>query len=109
MISTLPNMTLLVPSSVTGGKVLQGTAGGSKFLTLRLDGKVVTTLPKGKYTFVVTDASKTLNFHLKGAGVNEKTSVIGTGRVSWTVTLKKGTYTYISDTRGSKPRTLDVT
>ena len=109
VISTLPNMTLLVPSSVAGGKVLQGTAGGSKFLTLRLDGKVVTTLPAGNYTFVVSDASKTLNFHLKGAGVNQKTSVSGTGRVSWTVTLKKGAYTYISDTRGSKARSISVT
>ncbi len=27
MISSLPNMTLLVPSTVTGGKVLQGTVG----------------------------------------------------------------------------------
>ena len=109
VISTLPNMTLLVPSSVAGGKVLQGTAGGSKFLTLRLDGKVVTTLPAGNYTFVVSDASKTLNFHLKGAGVNQKTSVPGTGRVSWTVTLKKGAFTYISDTRGSKARSISVT
>jgi NitT/TauT family transport system substrate-binding protein len=109
IISTLPNMTLLVPSSVTGGKVLQATAGGTKFLTLRLDGKVITQLPAGKYSVVVTDASKTLNFHLKGAGVNERTSVPGTQRVTWTVTLKKGNYTYISDTRGAKARTLAVT
>ncbi len=109
VISTLPNLALLVPSSVEGGKTLQATAGGTKFLSLRLDGKLVTTLPAGKYTFVVTDSSKTANFHLKGPGVNKKTSLAGTGRSTWTLTLAKGTYGYISDTSGSKKRSLSVT
>jgi NitT/TauT family transport system substrate-binding protein len=109
VITTLPNLTQLVPSSVTGGKILQGTAAGNKFLTLRLDGKVISTLPAGTYTFVVTDSSKTQNFHLKGVGVNKRTTVPETTRASWTVVLKKGSYTYVSDTRGSKPRTLNVT
>jgi len=109
VISTLPNLTLLVPATVAGGKTLQATVGGSKFVSLRLDGKVVTTLPAGKYTFVVSDNSKTQNFHLKGPGVNKKTTVRGTGRSTWTVTLKKGAYGYVSDTRGSKKRTFTVT
>ena len=54
VISTLPNLTKLVPSSVSSGKTLQATVGAN-FATLRLDGKVVTTLRAGKYTFVVTD------------------------------------------------------
>jgi NitT/TauT family transport system substrate-binding protein len=109
VISTLPNLARLVPSTVEGGKTLQAAAGGAKFLSLRLDGKVVTTLPAGKYTFVVTDTSKTQNFHLKGPGVNRKTTLAGTGRFTWTLTLKKGAYTYVSDTRGSKPRAIRVT
>ena len=40
------------------GKTLQGTVG-NVFITLRLDGKAVTSLPHGKYTVVVTDKSKT--------------------------------------------------
>jgi NitT/TauT family transport system substrate-binding protein len=109
VITTLPNLALLVPSAVAGGKVLQATVSGSKFLSLRLDGKVVTTLPAGSYTFVVSDTSKTQNFHFKGPGVARKTGVPGTGRTTWTLKLAKGSYTYVSDTRGSKARRLTVT
>ena len=41
VISTLPNMTKLFPSTITGGKALQG-AVGDNFILLRLDGKPVT-------------------------------------------------------------------
>src|SRR5919198_2899901 len=54
VITTLPNLTQLVPSSVTGGKTRQATGGGN-IIFLRLDGKRVTQLKAGKYTFVVTD------------------------------------------------------
>ena len=107
VISTLPNLSAMVPSSVTGGKNLQGTVG-DRFITLRLDGKPVTKLVHGKYTFVVSDTSKTRNFQLSGPGVNRKTSVKGTGRSTWTVTLKKGTYTFSSSGRPVLKRTLKV-
>jgi hypothetical protein len=93
VISTLPNFTSLIPSSIASGKTLQGTLG-SNFVTLRLDGHVVSKLPAGKYTFVVSDTSKTQSFRLKGPGVSKSTSAKGTGRSTWTVTLKKGKYTY---------------
>jgi NitT/TauT family transport system substrate-binding protein len=108
VITSLPNMTKLVPSSVTGGKVLQGTIGNT-FLTLRLDGKIVKTLPHGKYTFVVTDNSKSTGFRLTGPGVKKQTSVKGTGRSTWTVTLKKGKYVYSSITHPSRRRVLRIT
>ena len=107
VISTLPNLTLMVPSSVTGGKNLQGTVGNG-FITLRLDGKPVTTLRPGKYTFVVADTSKTRNFKLVGPGVSKSTSVKGTGRSTWTITLKKGTYVFSSSGRPVLKRTLRV-
>ena len=97
----------MVPSSVTGGKNLSGTVG-NRFITLRLDGKPVTTLQHGKYTFIVSDTSKTRNFQLSGPGVNRKTSVKGTGRSTWTVTLKKGNYTFSSSGRPLLKRTLNV-
>ena len=89
----------------------QDAAGdrGEKFITLRQDGKLVTELKAGKYTFVVTDTSKTQNFRLVGPGVNRKTSVAGTGRVTWSVTLKKGTYRYSSSARPAQKRTIIVT
>ena len=107
VINSLPNMARLVPSSVTGGKVLQGTVG-NVFITLRLDGKAVTALPHGKYTIVVTDNSKSTGFKLLGPGVKKQTSVKGTGRSTWTVTLKKGKYVYSSITHPKRKRTLKI-
>jgi NitT/TauT family transport system substrate-binding protein len=108
VISTLPNLTQLVPSSISGGKNLQGTVG-DRFIALRLDGHAVKTLPAGRYTFVVTDTSKTRNFRLAGPGVSKQTSVRGTGRSTWTVTLKKGKYTFSSSGRPSLRATFRVT
>jgi NitT/TauT family transport system substrate-binding protein len=108
VLTSLPNMASLVPSSVTGGKVLQGTVG-NVFITLRLDGKAVTTLPHGKYTIVVTDNSKSTGFRLTGPGVTKQTSVKGVGRSTWTVTLKKGGYVYSSIANPKRKRTLKVT
>jgi hypothetical protein len=101
-------MTQLVPSTVTGGKVLQGTIG-NVFITLRLDGKAISTLPHGKYTIVVTDNSNKTGFALTGPGVSKKTSVKGTGRSTWSVTLKKGKYVYSSIAKPGRKRTIRVT
>jgi len=108
VISTLPNMTKLLPSTITGGKTLQGTVGDN-FILLRLDGKAVTRLKAGEYTFVVTDSSKTQNFVLAGPGVNKSTSRTGTGRSTWTLALKKGTYTFRSSARPALKKTFRVT
>jgi NitT/TauT family transport system substrate-binding protein len=108
VISTLPNLTQLVPSSITGGKNLQGTVG-DRFIALRLDGRTVKTLPAGRYTFIVADTSKTQNFRLVGPGVSKQTSVRGTGRSTWTLTLKKGKYTFSSSARRSLKATFRVT
>ena len=108
VISSLPNMTQLVPSSVSGGKVLQGTVG-NVFITLRLDGRAVTTLPHGRYTIVVTDNSKSTGFRLAGPGVAKATSVKGVGRSTWTLTLKKGKYVYSSIKHPKRRRTLKIT
>lgn len=108
VISSLPNLTRLVPSSVTGGKTLQATVG-NRFIALRLDGSRVTRLRTGRYTFVVNDTSRTRNFVLAGPGVRRTTSVRGTGRSTWTVTLRRGTYTVSSAGRPALKRTFRVT
>ena len=108
VINTLPNLTALVPSTVAAGKTLQGAVGG-RFISLRQDGRRVTRLRAGKYTFVVSDTSKTQNFRLVGPGVNRRTSVRGTGRSTWTLTLKRGVYTYGSSARPALKRTFRVT
>ena len=95
VIQTLPNFAQLVPSYIVNGATLQGTVG--RTISLKLQGKPVSTLKTGQYTIVATDNSKTENFHLSGPGVDKKTRVGKTGRTTWTLTLRKGSYTYRSD------------
>ena len=108
VINTLPNLTQLVPSTVAAGKTLQGTVG-RRFIVLRQDGKPVARLRAGRYTFVVVDSVNTQNFRLRGPGVSRSTSVRGIGRSTWTLTLRRGVYTYTSSARPSLKRTFRVT
>jgi NitT/TauT family transport system substrate-binding protein len=95
VIDKLPNLTQLVPRSITGGKNLQGSVT-NKAIRLLLDGKRVKTLPEGQYTFVVSDRSKTQNFRLRGPGVRRSTGVSSRSRATWTLSLGPGRYTYSS-------------
>ncbi|HYZ20417.1 MAG TPA: ABC transporter substrate-binding protein [Gaiellaceae bacterium] len=107
VITKLPNMRQLVPNSIASGLVLQGTVQARRVL-LRLDGKSVTRLNAGPYTFVVTDGSRTQNFTLAGPGVNKRTALKGTGRSTWTLTLRAGTYRYWSSGRPRAKRSFRV-
>ena len=51
----------------------------------------------GKIKLVVSDKSSIHNFRLKGPGVNVATSVPVVGSKTFTVTLKKGKYTFVCD------------
>jgi plastocyanin len=55
----------------------------------------------GKITLTVSDKSSFHNFHLRGPGVDVKTSVGAAGTKSFTVTLKKGTYRFVCDPHAS--------
>ncbi len=66
-------------------------------ISLTKGGTKVTKLKAGKYTIVVQDKASDHNFRLTGPGVNKATTVSGKGTTTWTVTLKKGTYTYVCD------------
>jgi plastocyanin len=66
-------------------------------ISLKLGGKKVTKLKAGKYTISVKDTSTAHNFRLVGPGVNKTTSVTAKTSTTWTVTLKKGKYTYVCD------------
>jgi plastocyanin len=57
----------------------------------------VKTLKAGTYKLVVQDKASIHDFHLIGPGVNKKTTVPFKGEQTWTVKLKKGTYTYQCD------------
>jgi len=107
VITRAPNLRQLVPNSIASGLVLQGTVQGRKVL-LRLDGRVVTKLAVGSFTFVVTDSSRKQNFKLVGPGVNKSTPLKGTGRSTWTLSLRKGTYRYWSTGRPGVRKSFTV-
>jgi hypothetical protein len=54
----------------------------------------------GRYRIVVSDRSKTANFHLRGPGVNARTGMRFRGSATLRVRLTKGTYRYGSDRKG---------
>jgi NitT/TauT family transport system substrate-binding protein len=95
VIDKLPNLTQLVPRSITGGKNLQGSVT-DRAIKLLLDGRTVKSLPEGQYTFVVSDRSKSQSFRLRGPGVSRTTGVRTRGRATWTLSLGPGRYTYSS-------------
>lgn len=84
-------------TSSTSSAGLVGTVGPGFTISLSNDGATVKTLKPGTYKITVNDKSSIHDFHLIGPGVDETTDVGSTGTVVWTVTLKKGSYTYRCD------------
>jgi plastocyanin len=96
----------LVVAATSGAATtrLVATVGPNFTITLTKGGKKVTTLKPGAYSITVNDKSTFHNFHLRGPGVNKSTSVAfkGTLKKPWTVTFKRGTYTYVCDPHSSQ-------
>jgi len=92
---------LAVPAALAGTPTLTGTDGPGFTITLTKAGKKVTKLKAGTYIFKISDKSGIHNFHLKGPGVDKKTSVGAQGNSTWKLKLKKGTYKYICDPHAS--------
>jgi plastocyanin len=93
---------LAVPSAFAAATpTLNGTVGPGFTITLKKGTTKVAKLKAGRYLIKVSDRSSIHNFHLSGPGVNEKTSVGGTGTTTWKVTLKKGTYKFVCDPHAS--------
>ena len=92
---------ILAPGSAQGGAQatkLTATVGPGFTISLKMGGKTVRNLKRGTYTIVVTDKADDHNFHLKGPGVNKEiTTTPFRGTKTYTVTLKKGKYTYVCD------------
>jgi plastocyanin len=78
--------------------VLQGSVGPGFSISLTDSaGSAVTHLDPGAYAVHVVDQGDIHNFHLVGPGVDQATSVAGTGEATWTVTLADGTYRFFCD------------
>jgi plastocyanin len=88
---------LAAPSAFAKSPTLNGVDGPGFTITLTQGGKKVTKLKAGTYVFKIADKSDVHNFHLKGPGVDKKTSVGKKQNVTWTLKLKKGKYTFVCD------------
>jgi plastocyanin len=66
-------------------------------ISLTANGSKVSTLKPGTYTIVVHDEASDHDFHLTGPGVDKSTTVSEKTTTTWTVTLRKGKYTYVCD------------
>jgi len=98
----MPTTTTSAAPAIGGTLVGNVGAGGDAFqITLKQGGNDVTTLKPGAYTINVSDDSATHDFHLTGPGVDEATTVPGTGAKVWKVTLKAGTYKFVCDPHAS--------
>jgi hypothetical protein len=60
-------------------------------------GRRVSTVRRGTYWIVVSDRSRSANFHLTGPRVNRRTSARFRGTLRWRVLLVRGTYRYRAD------------
>ena len=77
---------------------LFGTVGPDFEISLRdAEGRPVTKLDPGTFVIEVDDRSDFHTFHLEGPGVDERTEVTFTGKVTWTVTFRDGNYVYHCD------------
>lgn len=61
----------------------------------------VSQLPAGTYSIQVRDRSRIHNFHLRGPGVDQSTTIAFVGTVTWTVTFTAGVYTFACDPHAS--------
>ena len=76
---------------------LVGEVGPSFSIEVKRNGKDLETIRHGTYKIKIEDKSSFHNFHLKGPGLNKKTTVLFKGDRTWTITLRKGTYAYQCD------------
>lgn len=110
-----PHNTTMRGSFTTGGgpptpppriQTLTATVGPGATISLRTArGARVRRLRAGRYRIRVRDRSSRHNFHLRGRGVNKRTTVRFRGTVTWTVTFRRGrTYSFVSDPRARRMR-----
>ena len=87
---------------------LNGRVGPKRTISLKNAAGIVKALPAATYKIVVKDATKKDNFHLKGPGVNKRTTVKFKGTKTWTLKLRTGSYVYRSDAHPKLRRTFKV-
>lgn len=86
----------LSAAPASAAATLDGTVGPGFTIKLTQNGKKVTSLKPGRYAITVVDKATMHNFVLQGPGVDKEiTGLNFVGTKTATVTLKKGTYTFV--------------
>jgi plastocyanin len=102
-VGTVPPPPPPPPASRT--TTLFATVGPRATISLRTrSGRRVTRVRRGRYRIVVRDRSSIHNFHLRGRGVNKRTSVGFRGTRTWTVTFRPGRYRFVCDPHARRMR-----
>jgi len=102
--STTTTTTTSTPPPPPTATKLTGAVGPGAKLSL----KPTSGLAAGKAKFTISDASASDGFKLSGPGVTRSTGVAFKGKVTWTVTLKAGSYTYSSVKHPTRKHTFRV-
>ncbi len=88
------------PATATKPSALVADVGKNDAFRIEMTdqaGKPLLAVVPGTYRLTVHDESSIHDFHLTGPGVDISTGVGTTGTQTFTVTLRKGTYTYVCD------------
>jgi plastocyanin len=88
---------LLVVPAQASTVALKGEVGPGFSIDVEKGSKDLKTIKAGTYKIKVEDKSSIHNFHLRGPGLNKKTSVSFKGETTWKIKLKPGRYTYQCD------------
>lgn len=103
-VTTRPPAPTPTPTPLPAARPLAGSIGpGAKFGLAPAKG-----LAAGRFRIKVSDRTATDGFRLAGPGVTRATGVKFLGSVTWTVTLKAGTYSYGSARNTKLRRTLTI-
>jgi plastocyanin len=107
LIAALAALALAAQTQAMSVPKLKGDVGPGFTIHLKdAKGKTVKTLKPGKYTITVVDKATDHDFKLEGPGLGKGrqiTTVTFKGTKTVTVTLKKGTYTYVCTPHRSIP------
>ncbi len=104
LLAALAALVLPAAAAAANPQLLASVGPGFTISLTDAGGKRVTQLDPGTYDIVVDDQADEHNFHLSGPGVDERTDVSFVGKVTWTVTLKDGSYSFVCDPHASSMR-----
>jgi len=88
---------LIVASARSQVAALEATVEPGAIRLTDASGAAVSRLAPGTYTIAVTDRSPIHNVHLEGPGVSRHTGLAFEGSTTWSVELRDGVYTVVSD------------